>query len=55
MFPEEMSEWPPRSYVERILILHNGQKCKVEVILLQWSNQNYLVNDIVKFAKLLVN
>ena len=26
IFPAEMSEWPPRSYIERILMLHIGQK-----------------------------
>ena len=42
IFPAEMSEWPPRSYVERILISNNGLKCQQEAILLHWKNQIYL-------------
>ena len=40
VFPAEMSAWPPKTYVERILTSNNGQRCKVVVTLLQWNNQS---------------
>ena len=51
VFPAEMSEWPPRSYVERIFNIRQWTKMDSGGHFAAMEQPDKLVNDIVKFAK----
>jgi len=53
LFPEEMSEWPPRSYVERIFNIKQWTKMKRGGHFAALEEPDLLVNDIVKFSRLI--
>ena len=52
VFPAEMSELGHLGlmWIEFSMSL-NGQRCQVVVILLRWSNQIFLINDLVSFSR----
>jgi pimeloyl-ACP methyl ester carboxylesterase len=50
-FPAEMSEWPPRSYVERIFNVKQWTKMPSGGHFAAMEQPELLVNDIVKFAR----
>ena len=55
VFPAEMSEWPPRTYVERIFNITQWTEMKSGGHFAAMEQPELLVNDIVEFAKKLVN
>ena len=55
VFPAEMSEWPPRTYVERIFNVAQWTEMKCGGHFAAMEQPELLVNDIVEFAKKLVN
>jgi len=52
-FPKEMSEWPPKSYVERIFNLKRWTKMKKGGHFAALEQPNLLINDIRTFARTL--
>ena len=53
VFPAEMSEWPPRSYVERIFNIKQWTEMPKGGHFAAMEQPELLVNDIVKFAKII--
>ncbi|HJM03973.1 MAG TPA: alpha/beta hydrolase, partial [Arenicellales bacterium] len=53
IFPAEMSEWPPRTYVERIFNIKRWTEMPSGGHFAAMEQPEILVNDIVKFAKML--
>jgi len=53
VFPAEMSEWPPRSYVDRIFNIKQWTEMPSGGHFAAMEQPEMLVNDIVKFAKTL--
>jgi pimeloyl-ACP methyl ester carboxylesterase len=51
VFPAEMSEWPPRSYVERIFNIKQWTEMKSGGHFAAMEQPDLLINDIVKFSK----
>ena len=51
VFPAEMSEWPPRTYVERIFNVAQWTEMKCGGHFAAMEQPELLVNDIVEFAK----
>jgi microsomal epoxide hydrolase len=51
VFPAEMSEWPPRTYVERIFNVTQWTEMKSGGHFAAMEQPELLINDIVKFAK----
>ena len=51
VFPAEMSEWPPRTYVERIFNVRQWTKMKSGGHFAAMEQPELLVNDIVEFDK----
>jgi microsomal epoxide hydrolase len=51
VFPAEMSEWPPRTYVERIFNVSQWTEMKSGGHFAAMEQPELLVNDIVEFAK----
>ena len=51
IFPREMSEWPPRSYVERIFNIKSWSKMSKGGHFAALEQPDLLVNDITKFAR----
>ena len=51
VFPSEMSEWPPRSYVDRIFNINHWTEMSSGGHFAAMEEPDKLVNDIVKFAK----
>ncbi|MDB3885751.1 epoxide hydrolase [Candidatus Pelagibacter sp.] len=51
LFPAEMSEWPPRTYVERIFNVTQWTEMKSGGHFAAMEQPELLVNDIVEFAK----
>ena len=51
VFPSEMSEWPPRSYVDRIFNIKHWTEMTSGGHFAAMEEPDKLVNDIVKFAK----
>ena len=49
MFPKEMSEWPPSSYIERIFNVHHLNKMKEGGHFPALEKPRLLINDIKKF------
>jgi pimeloyl-ACP methyl ester carboxylesterase len=50
-FPTEMSEWPPRSYVERIFNIKQWSEMPAGGHFAAWEKPDLLVNDIIKFLR----
>ena len=53
IFPKEMSEWPPRSYVNRIFNVIKWSKMKNGGHFASLEQPDLLVNDILEFARML--
>ena len=53
IFPAEMSEWPPRSYVERIFNITQWTEMPSGGHFAAMEQPELLVNDIVKFSKII--
>jgi pimeloyl-ACP methyl ester carboxylesterase len=53
VFPAEMSEWPPRSYVERIFNITQWTKMQSGGHFAALEKPDLLVNDLVKFSRTL--
>ena len=53
IFPTEISEWPPRTYVERIFNIKRWTEMPSGGHFAAMEQAELLVNDIVKFAKML--
>ena len=53
IFPAEMSEWPPRTYVERIFNIKRWTEMHSGGHFAAMEQPEILVNDIVKFSKML--
>ena len=53
IFPAEMSEWPPRSYVERIFNITQWTEMKSGGHFAALEEPDLLVNDLVKFSRTL--
>jgi microsomal epoxide hydrolase len=51
IFPAEMSEWPPRSYVERIFNIKQWSEMPAGGHFAALEKPDLLVNDIVKFLR----
>ena len=51
IFPAEMSEWPPRSYIDRIFNLKQWTKMPTGGHFAAMEQPELLINDIVKFAR----
>ena len=51
VFPAEMSEWPPRSYVERIFNITQWTEMKSGGHFAALEEPDLLVNDLVKFSR----
>ena len=51
VFPAEMSEWPPRTYVERIFNITQWTEMKSGGHFAAMEQPELLINDIVEFAK----
>ena len=54
VFPKEMSEWPPRSYVDRIFNIKRWTKMPKGGHFAAMEQPNLLVKDIVEFSKTLI-
>ena len=52
-FPAELSEWPPRSYVERIFNVKQWTEMSCGGHFAAMEQPEILINDIVKFAKMI--
>jgi microsomal epoxide hydrolase len=50
LFPKEMSEWPPRSYVERIFNVKRWTKMPKGGHFAALEQPDLLINDIREFA-----
>ena len=55
IFPAEMSEWPPRSYVERIFNIKQWTKMSSGGHFAALEKPDLLIEDIIKFGKKLKN
>ena len=53
LFPKEMSEWPPRSYVERMFNIKSWSKMPKGGHFAALEQPDLLINDIKKFARTL--
>jgi len=53
LFPKEMSEWPPRSYVERIFNIKSWSKMSKGGHFAALEQPDLLIKDIKKFARTL--
>ena len=53
VFPAEMSEWPPRSYVERIFNITQWTEMKSGGHFAALEKPDLLINDLVKFSRTL--
>ena len=53
IFPAEMSEWPPRSYADRIFNIKQWSVMSKGGHFAALEEPDLLVNDIKKFAKTL--
>jgi microsomal epoxide hydrolase len=53
VFPAEMSTWPPQSYVERIFNVKQWTKMKNGGHFAAMEQPELLVNDIIRFAKII--
>ena len=53
VFPAEMSTWPPRSYVDRIFNVKQWTVMKTGGHFAAMEQPQLLINDIVKFAKII--
>ena len=53
LFPKEMSEWPPRSYVERIFNIKSWSKMSKGGHFAALEQPDLLIDDIKKFARTL--
>ena len=51
IFPAEMSEWPPRSYVERIFNLKQWTEMPEGGHFAALEKPDLLINDIKKFSR----
>ena len=51
VFPKEMSEWPPRSYVERIFNVHQWSKMNSGGHFAALEKPDLLAEDIKDFCK----
>ena len=51
IFPAEMSEWPPRSYVERIFNLKQWTEMPAGGHFAALEKPDLLINDIIKFSR----
>jgi len=53
IFPAEMSEWPPRSYVERIFNLQQWSEMEAGGHFAALEKPDLLISDIQKFLRTL--
>ena len=53
IFPAEMSEWPPKSYVSRIFNIKQWTEMSKGGHFAAMEQPELLVNDIVKFARII--
>jgi pimeloyl-ACP methyl ester carboxylesterase len=53
VFPAEMSEWPPRSYVERLFNIKSWTNMDKGGHFAAMEQPELLINDIVKFSRLI--
>ena len=53
VFPAEMSAWPPRSYVDRIFNIKQWTEMKKGGHFAAMEEPELLINDIIKFAKII--
>ena len=53
LFPAEMSEWPPRSYVERLFNIKRWTEMSKGGHFAAMEQPELLINDIVEFARIL--
>ena len=53
IFPKEMSEWPPKSYLERIFNIQHWSKMKKGGHFAALEQPNILVKDLRKFLRCL--
>ena len=53
IFPKEMSEWPPRSYVDRIFNIKQWTEMQRGGHFAAMEQPELLVNDIIKFARII--
>ena len=51
VFPKEMSEWPPRSYLDRIFNIQHWSKMKKGGHFAALEQPDLLVKDLIKFLK----
>ena len=51
MFPKEMSEWPPKSYIERIFNIQHISKMSAGGHFAALEKPRLLIEDIRKFFK----
>ena len=51
LFPAEMSEWPPRSYVDRLFNIKRWTKISKGGHFAAMEQPELLINDIVEFAR----
>ena len=52
VFPKEMSEWPPRSYVERIFNIKQWTEMQKGGHFAAMEQPELLVNDIIEFSRI---
>ena len=51
MFPAEMSEWPPKSYLDRIFNINQLTKMPKGGHFAAMEQPDLLIQDVVKFAR----
>ena len=51
IFPAEMSEWPPRSYVERIFNITQWTEMKSGGHFAALEEPDFLIDDLIKFSR----
>ena len=51
MFPKEMSEWPPKSYIERIFKIYQYSEMKRGGHFAALEQPDILVKDLRKFLR----